>query len=232
MEKLNRVDHLVSHPEPREVISPELVLIDPELAEVARRLLPERPPAPVPVPRREIAPPRVVAAEIPAASPRVVSRRPVRDSARSLSRFVTHAIPLLAVGAVVLGMIASEVRGQFLADPSTLSAPTPSQPAPESTTQPASTTPPPATPPVWVPEKSDVEVRTLAFVSRRVPLVPAGLVDKNTGLLVNNVHVRCSRVGQTVTFTCSVGSGASPRVLWRLTVVPSRDGAWRWRGTG
>lgn len=36
MEKLNRVDHLVSHPEPREVISPELVLIDPELARLVR----------------------------------------------------------------------------------------------------------------------------------------------------------------------------------------------------
>jgi hypothetical protein len=81
-----------------------------------------------------------------------------------------------------------------------------------------------------VPAKREVEVRALAFVSRRAPLVPAGLVDKSTGLLVTNVHVSCRRVGRTATFTCSVGSGASPRELWRLSVVPSRKGAWRWRG--
>jgi hypothetical protein len=312
-EKLHPVDAVVSHPELPEVISPELVLVDPELARIARLLLPE--PPPVLAPRREPAPAQPLAAErtyalpLPQAPP-----SPVRRARKPFHQVATQAIPALAVGAVVLGMIASEVRIQLLADPTSLAAPTPSNAtrvqapapsradpvvplpaptAPETTEKtpvpapaaappvrpapakskpapaPAPATPrtaspapatskptptpapapspkksvasPAAQPPAvtqpaaveWVPKKSEVEVRALEFLNRRVPLVPAGLVDEDTGLLVTNVHVSCQRVGgPTLRFTCSVGSGAFPQELWRLTVVPSRDGPWRWQTNG
>ena len=52
VEKENREDSGVSHPELDEVMSPELVLVDPELARLARQRLceaPERRPQPRPI---------------------------------------------------------------------------------------------------------------------------------------------------------------------------------------
>lgn len=299
IEKLHPVDAVVPHHELPEVISPELVLVDPELARVARRLLPERPPPPVLLPRRDPAPARPVAAAIPQAFPVPVPRRTARRTATALYAAVTHTIPALAVGAVLLGLVASEIRVQVFGDQASLAAsaapeapvqvpappsdavaplpitapettgkpstapppaprpvnqapeqaepsaappqaPRPVSPAPKTTEQPP--VPPPAAKPKepvkpkpveWVPTKREVEIRALAALSKGgIERVPDGLIDERTGLLVDDVHVSCRRVGRTLRFTCEVGVGPAQPQDWRLTVVTSRDGPWKWRGVG
>ena len=291
MEKENRVDSLPRRSELDEVISPELVLVDPELAQIARRRLPDRP---------EWRPAVSLSAPVrPALAhtfPPIEPRRDVRRSTRVFGA-VAVAFPLLLIGGIVVGMIASEVRAQLVDDPVTLFLPSApdavrSQPlattaAPESEVRPdrRATPPrpvtrtrpsapakrPPASRPApvkptpvkpapvepakeptpapkasakrppgvpapstvdWVPTKSEVEARTLLLLQERVALrVPVALMDKKTGLFVNNVHVSCRRVGRTARFDCSLGVGRSPRE-WLLSVVVERDGSetLKWRG--
>lgn len=199
------MDAVVSHPDLAEVISPELVLVDPELAEIARRRLREYQP-PVVRSAREVVPAAPPAAEpapaLPAAWPR---RRERLRPTRALGAFVTHGIPTLVVAAVLLAMVASEIRVQ-LAD----GAPT--------TTE-------------SVPTRGEVEVRALATLSRGTELrVPPGLLDERTGLLLDNVSVSCRRVDDSALFGCTVGAGTAGAPEWWLTVVTSRDTDWSWQG--
>jgi hypothetical protein len=84
----------------------------------------------------------------------------------------------------------------------------------------------------WVPAKSEVEARTLVALQQRVLFsAPAALIDKTTGLLVNNVRVSCRRVVRTARFSCKLGVGRSQAQEWLLTVVTARDGdRWTWTG--
>jgi hypothetical protein len=203
------VDAVVTHPDLAEVISPELVLIDPELAEIARRRLREYQPPPVP-------PPRVVVPAVatpPTAEPRPAlpvaepPRRERRRPTRALGAFVTHGIPTLVVAAVLLAMVASEIRVQ-LADGA-------------SNTEPAES----------MPTRGEVEIRALATLNEGTELrVPSTLLDERTGLLLDNVHVSCRRVEGTALFGCTVGAGPSGTSEWWLTVVTSRDDDWSWQG--
>jgi len=300
LEKENRVDSLPRRSELDEVISPELVLVDPELAQIARRRLPDRPEG-RPPPRPAVSLSAPVRPALAHTFPPIEPRRDVRRSTRVFGA-VAVAFPLLLIGGVVVGMIASEVRAQLVDDPVTLflpsapdaarsqplattaapesevrpdrratpprpvtrtrpsapakrppaSRPTPVKPAPvkpapvkptpvepakEPTPAPKASAKRPRVVPApgtvdWVPTKSEVEARTLLLLQERVALrVPVALIDKKTGLFVNNVHVSCRRVGRTARFDCSLGVGRSPRE-WLLSVVVERDGSetLKWRG--
>ena len=282
---MNSVDAAAFYPGPHDVISPELVLVDPELAEIARRRLRDTPEW-RPSLGSPVSPSAPVRLPFAHASPPSEPRRHVPRSTRALGAFA-GAVPLLLLGALVVGMVASEVRAQLLADPATLVGPstpkmtrvqtlqttaalaseprarqpakpprtvTPARPAASELQSPASppglaratpeTEPSPAAlepTPVpadrgaagrWVPEQAEVEARTLVALQQRVLFsVPAALIDKRTGLLVNNVHISCRRVEHTAQFSCKLGVGRSQAQEWVLTVVTARDGGpWAWIG--
>jgi len=146
IDKIDLIDAVLRDPEPDMVISPELVLVDPELAEIARQRLRDAP-ARHPPPRLHVAPAEASARVEPRRAPAAPSmtiprRRPV--AAGAVGAFAA-AIPVLLLGGVAVGMIASEVRAQFLDDP--IGAVSPRAPtsttstigrrAPQPTTQPS-----------------------------------------------------------------------------------------------
>jgi hypothetical protein len=97
----------------------------------------------------------------------------------------------------------------------------------------------PAAPPAqdtgnWVPTRFEVEARTLALLQTAdASSAPPGLLDKRSGLLVNNTHIACTRVGRTPVFECRLGVGPAAGRTWLLTVAVTRDGAQKitWNGS-
>jgi len=101
----------VNRPEPDLVVSPELVLVDPDLARLARERLIHAPRS-QPSPRVYVVPAEVT--ELPEQVRSLPRRRALAASA--VGAFAT-AIPALLLGAVAVGMVASEVQAQLLDDP-------------------------------------------------------------------------------------------------------------------
>jgi hypothetical protein len=202
------VDTVASDTGLPEVISPELVLIDPELAEIARRQLREYEPPRAPPPR-EISPePPLTDAVVHLPPPAARRERP--RPLRALGSFVLQWIPVLVVAAVLLGMLASELRLQVLGDGASLAAPDALG---------------------WAPTRAEVEIRALAALDRSPQIqVPSGLLDEKTGQLLDNVNVTCTRSGRTSSFDCTVRAGPAQPGKWRLTVVASQHGEWMWHG--
>jgi hypothetical protein len=189
-----------------EPVSPELVLVDPELAKVARRSLPEIPEW---RPQAQTAP-SPVRLTAPAAAPVALTGSAGRMHAHAHRRHLPRvawaaatAAPLLLlllVGSVVVALVASEVRAQFSAR-----------------------VPPAAAGANWVPTTGEVEARTIALLVAGSAAAPAGL-SNNRRLLADSVRVSCSQVGATARFACKLGVGPLASRQWRLTVLVKRGG--------
>jgi hypothetical protein len=183
-----------------EVISPELVLVDPELAQLARQRLPD-----VPEWRPQRLPP---AAPAPPTLP--VRRRVARKRPRIGVGALVAATALL----LLVPLVVPTMGGALLQRPAAPAAPQK----------------PPATPAQdtgkWVSTRVEVEVRTLALLQTAdASSAPPGALDKKSGLLADNTNIVCSRVGRTSVFECRLRVGSSPGRTWLLTVAVTRDGA-------
>ena len=230
---------LTSHPELDEIVSPELVLVDPELAQLARRRLrvavewlPQtRAPAAAPPlsPKRPQIAVAALAADAPTAAPG--TRRPTATSV------VATAIPLLLLGAVTFAMVASEVQARFQ-DPIASVGPesvAPLRPERGSVAPTAWRTTGPLAPRpttgvggldavTLLPTTKQVEVQTLALLVNGSTAKPTALLDDRLGMLADNVWIECRQVDRSPQFDCRLGAGRSSSREWLLTVGITRNG--------
>jgi hypothetical protein len=196
-------------PEP---ISPELVLVDPELRKEALARLEVAPPldrapsrAPIELPEAL----RVAPAPLPPAPPDArAGRRP------ALTRLVPLIVPFTLVFGVVVAMAGSELRG----DTSSLAAPARTSVRPRS----EHAKPPPAPPPPEVVRPRRRTVQTLPSrrtVEREVLLqavlgpggkLPQALIDQRTGLAKNGLEAHCLPNGGR-SYACVVGPARDVR---------------------
>ena len=194
-----------------EPVSPELVLVDPELAKVARRSLPEMQEW---RPRAQSAPARAT-----------LRAHAVRRQLPRAALATTTAAPLLlllVVGSVVVALVASEVRAQFL-DPAASLEPQSASLQPVGPDSGAAAS--------WPPTAGDVEARVIALLVAGKAAAPAALSDGRS-LLADYVRVSCRRLDGLPRFTCRVGVGPSTSREWRLTVTIRRgdSATLAWRG--
>jgi hypothetical protein len=221
-----------------EVVSPELVLVDPELAQIARRRLrsvPEwRPQTPPRVAAPLIAP---IRPPIALAGPAAIVHAPVPMRGRPRAGAWASAVPLSLIAALVLAMVVSEVQAALQGPVASLdqtavaSQPPALGPAAAPATRTATPKTSSSTPrpdvlgtPKQLPTTREVEVRTLALLADGSTALPAALRDDRSGRLANNVWLACRRVGSTARFTCKLGAGASSSRRWFLTVAVAKDG--------
>jgi hypothetical protein len=212
-------------PEAREPISPELVLIDPELRRALQARPLERPPlqlvreeppalrgpAPEPGPPRPVLLPLSLALERPETFP--------HNARRARGRLRRRLVPILLPMSLALNaaLIASAVSDSTSSQP----APTPAS-VTTATSKPsgsrrahkpagraggskaAAGTAVAARPPVSGARNAKVERRILGFlVESPAGKLPAALIDPNTGLAKNNLQAVCRRNGPG-SFLCLV----------------------------
>ena len=192
-----------------EVISPELVLVDPELAQIARQRLPD-----VPEWRPQRLPP-------PASAPPTLPAR--RRVARKRPRIGVDALVAATTLLLLVPLVVPNMGGALLQRPA----------APVAPQKPAA--PPAQDTGNWVPTRLEVEARTLALLQTAdASSAPPGVLDKRSGLLANNTHIVCSP-GRTHVRCSSAGSASVPQPgrTWLLTVAVARDGAEKitWNGS-
>jgi hypothetical protein len=216
---------VASHLELDEVVSPELVLVDPELAQTARRRLRELPEWRPQTPPRTAAPLIFpVPPPIALAPPPVVVRPPAPRKHRPRARSIlAPAIPLSLLAALVLAMVVSEVQAQFQ-DPVVSLEPVPVAPPPPARVSAGAQRAARPETSTQLPTTRGVEVRTLALLADGATAAPPALLDDRPGRLANNVRIACRRIGQTARFTCKLGAGPSSSREWFLTVAVARDG--------
>lgn len=186
-------------------ISPELVLVDPELAQIERLRLAEDAVA------RSAAPPRVIPPPAVAAPQRFTR---VTASAR---RAGARTMPTLLLLSLLLNLLfaaslfAGDSNAPTLENAPPASAPTPaprqSSRATPTTKQLETTAPAtkPAAHPLSPTAKANAERAVLSLVATRASSgnVPKALVDPTTGLLRNNVLAVC-HAASAGSFTCVI----------------------------
>jgi hypothetical protein len=226
-----------------EVISPELVLVDPELARAERARLVERARVAeiIDAEALRLAVARAIRSEVEAEF--LAERKPVSTSAPRYRRYVLQTallLGLLATGSA-LAVFVSGNRHQ-------------------GTSQAAFVTPPSPTPPLSTSALSDVRPqgrRTAAAKAPRLPAdaptkaaleqrilllivgaprakLPADLVDPTTGLVKNNLQVVCRPARATRSFLCvaRLAGERQARLLVRYRAKKGGEGLYTWlRGT-
>ncbi len=198
-----------------EPISPELVLVDPELALVARARLPENPPAAAPAVVRTST--SVVEPSPPALAEGIRPQLPVAPAREPRHAGLSRALLLISVfvNVVFISLAVSDAR---VDQPS----PTSSVPLRRAIPQEAPGIPPttsrrPSPQSPIKPAKSggaaQVRRETTGAVERKVLAVvvqsPAGklppaLIDQQTGLAKNNLQAVCRRGADAQTFLCII----------------------------
>jgi hypothetical protein len=217
-----------------ESVSPELVLVDPELARCERARLEEKAylqsllerPASVPPPASEPAP--VLAIELPAAP------STWRDAAMFAKRRLVPAAllcSLLANGFLVADLVAKRgqeaaqvaVRMVTLTESAAPAPPSPAPPSPAPAPSPAPTT------------KRTVESKIVSLIlSAPARKLPRNLVDPKTGLVKNNVQVVCTKRAQR-SFLCAVrppSVSASGALYVRYRTRTNGHATFRWYRRG
>jgi hypothetical protein len=206
-------------------ISPELVLVDPELAQIERLRLAEDAVA------RSVVPARVIPAPV------VAPQRFTRVTA-DVRRAGARTMPTLLLLSLLLNLLfaaslfAGDSNAPTLegAPPSSNPAPATKRPTPTARTITKDLQTTPASKPSshrYTPAaKADAERAVLSLVSRRAENgnAPQPLVDPTTGLLRNNVLAVC-RPGGGGSFACVVHPpGQRPRGGLHVRYWPAADG--------
>jgi hypothetical protein len=241
-----------------EPISPELVLVDPELARIAREALPEasppverlqlvpRPVAPAPVGHEPspLAAPPPLPLPLPSALPPYEAPPVARRVPEWLRLLLAVALGGLAVAAVP--PVAHRV-GDAVTPPGPVVAERPAQTVPPTTRSPKSTVSKPGhARTVGQPHahaRTDSAVRAKRRAERLVlsglatakkGSVPARLLDPATGLVKTNVQVSCTPTCTSVSvFDCLVRAGdASPGagLVVGCRLLPGDRAELSWRG--
>jgi hypothetical protein len=196
-----------------ELISPELVLVDPELARSARALLLDEAPAEASTDLATL--PRDL--EQPPPEPFRPHARGRRGRRNPFTRLRQQVVPVLATisvmaGAVLIGLVISQTRSSQ------------SPPAVSPMT-------PPTAPAVARKKSAALERKILALlVHSPTGKLPPSLIDGTTGLAKNNLHAVC-RPRKAGSFLCTVRPARQMR--WKgLTVLyrpgPGGRGVFTW----
>jgi hypothetical protein len=184
-------------------ISPELVLVDPELAQIERlRLAEDAVARSAPAPIRVVPPPMVGPARLTR-----VTATARGAAARTMPTLLLLSLLLNLLFAAALFAGDSNAPTLENAPPASNPAPAtkPSPPPTKTLESPRTPAPKPTTHPFTPAAKADAERAVLSLVSRRAAngSAPKALVDPTTGLLKNNVLAVCRR-GTNGSFACVV----------------------------
>jgi hypothetical protein len=188
-----------------EPISPELVLVDPELRKEALARLEVAPPLDRAPPRAPIELPDalpVAPAPLPPAPPDTHAGR-----RRALTRLAPAIIPFTLAFGVVVAMAGSELRTD---SPSLVAPPRTSVPrTPDHAKPPSAPAPPKVVQPLASKRTVERQVLLQAVQAPRGKL-PQALIDQRTGLAKNGLEARCQPSGGR-SYTCVVGPAGHVR---------------------
>jgi hypothetical protein len=213
---------------PPEPVSPELVLIDPELARRERARLEEKAYLETYLENlHDVAPLRRASESYPQAVEETSRRRPRWRDAASGSK------PRLVPAALICSLL---VSGFLAADLVTRKSEGAAQVAVRMVTVTESA---PSVPRTSTAARSDTALRTKAAVERRVAALllsaparklPRNLVDPATGLVKNNLQVACTKKRGSFMCVIRLPENASKPLYVRYRTRNNRHGVFKWYG--